>query len=39
MTQSKKVQLNWLSLIKSQEIKKRKLKEAQLCMAGLCKTK
>ena len=27
---------NWLSVIKAQEVKKRKLKDAQLCMAGHC---
>jgi len=39
VTQPQVVQSNWLSVIKQQEVKRKKLKEAQLCMAGLCKTK
>ena len=27
---------NWLSVIKAQEVKKKKLYQAQLCMAGHC---
>ena len=30
---------NWLSVIKAKQVKEEKLKRAQLCMAGLCKTK
>ena len=29
---------NWLTVIKQQEVKKKKLHDAQLCMAGHCTT-
>jgi hypothetical protein len=39
MTQPQAVQFNWLSVIKAKEVKEKKLKNAQLCMAGHCATK
>lgn len=30
---------NWLSVIKAKQVKEQKLKAAQLCNAGLCRTK
>jgi hypothetical protein len=35
----KKSPVNWLSIIKEKQIKEKKLYNAQLCMAGNCKTK
>jgi hypothetical protein len=39
MTQPQVNQLNWLSVIKAKEVKEKKLKNAQLCMAGHCVAK
>lgn len=33
------VKANWLSVIKAKQVKEKKLKNAQLCMAGHCSVK